>query len=380
MRIAHVLSSLHLGGQERVALDLATSQKAARAEVTAISLGPPPEGPLAGEFRSAGATVETFVKKAGFDFALSMRLGLWMRGRFDLVHTHNPAALLYGAPAAAMAGVACVHTKHGANPRAGRRLIANRLAGRLVDAFVAVSPETAEVARRRKEVAESKLHVIPNGIDLDRFVPDSSAREALRAELGIAHGAWVVGTVGRLAVEKNQDLMLRAVAPLLRPEDHVVLVGDGPLAGALATLARELGIERRVLFLGARPDVCALLNVLDVFVLSSRTEGLPLVIPEAMATGIPVVSTAVGGISTVIEEGKTGFLVVSGDEAALRAKMALLQRDPDLGRACGGAGRAAALARFSAVRMRSDYQHLYEHVLAQRTAASGAGPGATGDR
>ncbi|WP_146649386.1 glycosyltransferase [Labilithrix luteola] len=366
VRVAHVLSSLHLGGQERVALDLASYQKSAGWEVTALSLAPLPEGLLAKDFRAAGVAVETFEKRAGVDVALAVRVGLWMRGRFDLVHTHNPAALLYGAPAAALARIACVHTKHGANPRGGRRLMANRLAGRLVDAFVAVSPETAEVARKRNEVAESKLRVIANGIDLERFRPDPAARDATRAALGIDRSAWVVGTVGRLAVEKNQSLLLRAIAPLLEPDGHILLIGDGPLAESLSALAIELRVERRVHLLGARPDVPALLNALDVFALSSLTEGLPLVIPEAMATGLPVVSTAVGGIATVVEEGRTGFLVPTGDEALLRAKLAALQRDRELGRACGARGRSAAIARYTADRMRRDYQELYERILLQR--------------
>jgi glycosyltransferase involved in cell wall biosynthesis len=366
VRVAHVLSSLALGGQERVALDLASHQRSAGWNVTALSLAPPPEGPLGRDFRVAGVAVETFEKRAGVNFALAVRLGLWMRGRFDLIHTHNPAALLYGAPAAALARIACVHTKHGANPRAGRRLMANRLAGRLVDAFVAVSPETAEVARRRNEVAESKLRVIPNGIDLERFVPDPAARDATRAALGIDRSAWVVGTVGRLAVEKNQALLLRAIAPLLEPNGHILLIGDGPLAKSLAALAVELRIERHVHLLGARPDVPALLNALDVFALSSVTEGLPLVIPEAMATGLPVISTAVGGIPTVVEEGRTGFLVPTGDEALFRTKLAAFQREPEFGRACGARGRTAAIARYSAASMRREYQDLYKRILSQR--------------
>jgi glycosyltransferase involved in cell wall biosynthesis len=244
--------------------------------------------------------------------------------------------------------------------------MANRLAGRLVDAFVAVSPETAEVARKRNEVAESKLRVITNGIDLDRFVPDPAARDATRAALGIDRSAWVVGTVGRLAVEKNQSLLLRAIAPLFGRGGHILLIGDGPLAESLAALASELRIERHVHLLGARSDVAALLNALDVFALSSSTEGLPLVIPEAMATGLPVVSTAVGGIATVVEEGRTGFLVPTGDEALLRTKLAALHRDRELGRACGARGRSAVIARYAADRMRREYRDLYERILSER--------------
>ncbi|HKA92015.1 MAG TPA: glycosyltransferase [Haliangiales bacterium] len=367
--VAHVLSSFGMGGQERVALDLAASQVRAGYRVSAVSLAPPPDGPLAAEFRAAGAEVDRVARPGpGFDPALVLRLGRWLRKhRVDLTHTHNRMALIYGAPAARLARSAVVHTKHGRNRKGGTRLLAAKLAARLVDAFVAVSAETAEFARARGEVDERRLTVIPNGVELDRFRPDPEARARVRAELGIDAGAWVVGTVGRIAGEKNQSLLLRAVAPLLGPQARLVVAGDGPLLPALSELAAALGIAPHVRLLGARRDVPSVLNALDAFVLSSTTEGLPLVIPEAMATGLPVVSTSVGGIPTVIDEGQTGFLVPAGDEAALRERVARLRDDPELARACGARARSAAVTRYSSERMQRDYIELYERILARRS-------------
>jgi glycosyltransferase involved in cell wall biosynthesis len=366
--VAHILSSFDMGGQERVAFDLAASQMRAGYRVTALSLAPPPDGPLAAEFRAAGASVERVARpRPGVDPMLVLRLGRWLRkNRVDLAHTHNRMALIYGAPAARLAGAAVVHTKHGNNPKGGTRLLAGNLAARFVHAFVAVSPETAEFARSRHEVDERRLSVIPNGVELGRFHPDPAARERVRAELGIDAGAWIVGTVGRVAVEKNQELLLRAVAPLLRPATRLVVAGDGPLLPSLSRLAAELGVAAFVSFLGVRRDVPEVLNAFDAFVLSSSTEGLPLVIPEAMATGLPVVSTSVGGIPTVIDEGVTGFLVPAGDEAALRDRIARLRDDPGFARACGGRARAVAIARYSAERMQRDYIELYERILSRR--------------
>jgi glycosyltransferase involved in cell wall biosynthesis len=119
--------------------------------------------------------------------------------------------------------------------------------------------------------------------------------------------------------------------------------------------------------LGTRSDVPRILNALDFFVMSSDTEGLPLALAEAMATGLPVVSTAVGGIPTVIDEGQTGFLVPRGDERALRDRLALFLEQRDLVRACGERARLAANSRFSAERMQRDYLRLYEQVLARRS-------------
>jgi len=373
-RVAHVLSSFQLGGQERVALDLAIAQVRSGFRVTALSLEPLPDGPLAAEFAAGGVEVDRVPRpRPGVDPVLGFRLAKWFRrNRVDIVHTHNRMPLIYAAPAGWLAGAAVVHTKHGSNPRGGTRLLAGNLAGRFVDAFVAVSPEIAAFALRRREVAERRLVVIPNGIPLEQFRPDPAARARVREELGIAADAWVVGTVGRLAVEKNQAMLLRAVAPLLGTKARVVLVGDGPLKGELIGLAAGLGVSSFVHLLGPRRDVPDVLNALDVFVLCSDLEGLPLAVPEAMATSLPVVVTMVGGLPTVVEEGRTGYLVPAGDEMVLRDQLARLHADPELGRACGVRGRQAAMARFSSERMQREYAELYERLLCRQ---SGLAPG-----
>jgi glycosyltransferase involved in cell wall biosynthesis len=364
-----------MGGQERVALDLATWQVRAGHRVTAVSLAPPPDGPFAAEFVAAGAVVDRVARpRPGVDPALFVRLARWFRAKgVDLAHTHNRMPLIYGAPAAWFAGVGVVHTKHGSNPKGGTRLMAGNLAARFVDAFVAVSPETAAFAGSRREVDPRRLSVIPNGIELARFHPDPGARARIRSELGIAPGTWVVGTVGRVAVEKNQAMLLRAAAPLLGEATRLIVVGDGPLRTSLSELASSLRVAPWVHLLGARGDVPDVLNALDAFVLCSDLEGLPLVIPEAMAVGLPVVSTRVGGIPTVIDEGRTGFLVPAGDEDALRRRLTTLRAETEKGRACGARARSEALGRFSAERMATDYLQVYERVLSRH--GRGAAPG-----
>lgn len=364
-RVAHILSSFGMGGQERVAFDLAVSQKRAGCQVTVLSMAPPPDGPLAAELRDAGIEAERVARpKPGVDPILVLRLARWFRKhRVELVHTHNRMALIYGAPAARLARAAIVHTKHGNNPRGGTRLLAGNLAARFVDAFVAVSPETAAFARKRREVDERRLLVISNGIELGRFHPAPAARERVRAELGIAADAWVFGTVGRIATEKNHALLVRAMAPLLGPGTRLIVAGDGPLRVDVAKLVETLGVSGFVHLLGARRDVPDVLNALDVFVLSSDTEGLPLSVLEAMATGLPVLSTRVGGVPTVLDDGQTGFLVPVGDEAALRDQAARLYGDPAASRACGARARSAAVTRFSAERMQREYLELYARVL-----------------
>jgi glycosyltransferase involved in cell wall biosynthesis len=358
--IAHVLPSFGLGGQERVALRLATQQQASGHRALAVSLAPPPEGALAEEFRQAGIEPLTVPKKGrGLDFGLPARLAAEFRGKdVTVVHAHNPQALIYAALAGKAAGATVVYTCHGQNSLAPGRLWLTRLASLLIDAYVGVSPRIVERARCHHECPEAKLLVIENGVDLSAFRPDADARREVRAELGLPEAAWVVGTVGRLVEDKDPGLLLRAALPLLGPDARLVFVGDGPLYPALQAMAARHPAGHCVSFLGARHDVPRLLAAFDVFALSSRTEGLPLALLEAMAVGLPIVATAVGGVPDVVRDGWSARLVPSADEAALREALAQLRGHPTAAVELGRCAREESL-RFSAASMTTRYLDLY---------------------
>ncbi len=369
--IAHVLSSFGLGGQERVAAELARLQTNAGGHtVLAVSLALPPEGPSAEAFRDAGVVATTIAKGRGFDPSLPLRIAAhFRRERVDVVHTHNPQALIYGAPAARLCGAVAIHTKHGMNPDRARRLWLRRLSARWLHAYVAVSPALATVALKNRECDSSSLHVVSNGVDVARFVPDRLARRAVRAELGIPQEAWVVGTVGRLAPEKNQAMIVDSMASLLGERRHLVIVGDGPERDALRARIDAIGLGRYVHMTGARSDVQRLFAAFDAFTLSSLTEGLPLVMLEAMATGLPVVSTAVGGIPDLVEHGLTGLLVDVGDRPGLTRHFARLSMDELLSRRMGEAGRQHVLRSYSVDRTAKEYGALYVAALEGRSRA-----------
>ena len=362
MSIVHVLSSYGVGGQERVALDLAIGQKARGHRVGVISLAPPPDGAMADEFAQAGIEVDRVPKRGGVDVTLVPRLArVLRRWRAKVVHTHNPLPLIYGAPAARLAGAAAIHTKHGVNPGSRGHRMLRRAAAQLVHAFVAVSDTTAAQARAQNDAPLARLHTIANGIRLDRYAPDEGARTEVRMELGLGD-AWVVGTVGRLDPYKNQALLVRAMAPLLSSRVRLVIVGDGESRADVEAAVAALPEPRWVVMTGRRMDVPRLVHAFDVFALSSKTEGLPLVVPEAMAAGLPIVATAVGGLPSVIEPRVTGLLVPV-DEAALREALAELERDRETARAMGVTARATALERYSYDRMVDSYLALYERAL-----------------
>jgi len=364
LSIVHVLSSYGVGGQERVALDLAIGQKARGHGVSVISLAAPPDGAMADEFADAGISTSRVIKHDGLDPSLVPRLAHALREcHADVVHTHNPLPLIYGAPAARLAGAAAIHTKHGINPGGPAHRWLRRTAARFVHEFVAVSDTTAEQALAQQDTTIEKLHTIPNGIRLERYAPDAEARAAIRVELGLGD-AWVVGTVGRIESVKNQAMLVRAMAPILSSRVRLVIVGDGDARPEVEAAIAALPEPRWAVMTGRRMDVPRLIHAFDVFALSSESEGLPLVVPEAMAAGLPIVTTAVGGLPGVVTDGVTGRLVPV-DDHALAAALAGLEADRDRARAMGARGRTVALARFSFDRMVDAYLALYERHTRQ---------------
>ncbi len=353
-----------MGGAESVALELSERQQALGMDVRVVSLAPLGTSALVEEFRDRHIPLEAVAKRPGFDVTMVPRLAArFHQLQASVVHTHNPQPLIYGAPAARLVRAAVVHTKHGVNPDVSRRLWLRRQAASFVHMFVAVSDDTAREAVRNDEVSRRKLRVILNGIDPARFRPNRDLAQAQRAELGIAPNDTIVGTVGRLCEVKNQRMLLRAVAPLLGSDTWLVVVGDGPDRQSLERLADQLGIGARIRWLGERRDVSSLLAAMDVFALSSYSEGLPLGVLEAMATGLPVVATAVGGLSAVVDDGQTGYLVASGNESAFQERLSRLLADRELAATFGRRGRARVCDEFSSTRVAREYLSLYAEAL-----------------
>jgi glycosyltransferase involved in cell wall biosynthesis len=364
LHVAHVLQSFEVGGGERLAVELSGSQARSGHDVWAVQIAPGREGPLGRTFRARGVATLAMPKRRGVDATLPMRLAGWFaRRRIDVVHAHNPQALVYAAPAAKMTGARVIYTMHGQAPDLGRRMWLRRAAARLVDAFVAVSPELAAAAVGSDGAPAERMLVIENGVDPDRFAPDDVDRRRARTELGFTDEDWVIGTAARLSPEKDQATLIRAAAPLLDGRTWLAIAGDGPERPRLEALAAELGVAPRVRFLGAVLDVAPFLRALDTFALSSTLEALPLSVLEAMSTSVPIAATSVGGVPHVLAPGETGLLVPPGDPRALGASLAALRDDPARARAIGRRAREAVLSRYSAERMAQAYAALYTRLV-----------------
>jgi glycosyltransferase involved in cell wall biosynthesis len=365
--IMHLIGSLPANGAERVLLDLVRHLDRSRFRplVCCLHAG----GPLVPEFEAAGVRVVVLHKRSRWDLSILEQVRrVIAEERPALVHTHLFTADAWGRAAALLAGVPAVCTAHSSDPwRGWHQRLADGILSRLTDRVVAVSEDVARSRRSRERVPRAKLTTIRNGVDLARFDPRMGVGPT-RAALRLPDGIPILGIVGRLHPAKGHPVLFEAVRRLLAQGREVALlvVGEGELREELEALARRLGLEGSVRFLGRRADIPALLNLLDVVVMPSRWEGLPIGLLEAMAAARPVVAAAVGGIPEVIDHGKTGILVPPEEPEPLCAAVARLLDAPAEARRLGEAARARALARYDVATMARSYEAVYEAVLAQR--------------
>jgi glycosyltransferase involved in cell wall biosynthesis len=234
------------------------------------------------------------------------------------------------------------------------------LTARMVDRVIACSEACREDYMRWGQIPPRKIVTVYNGVDLARVRrPPEAELRAVRASLQV-EGRPLVGIVGRLSAEKDHQTFLEAMRLVHRavPSVAAIVIGKGPDELALIKATERLGLGRVVTFLGAPPEIMALLASLDVLVLSSRTEGLPTVLLEGQALGVPVVTTDGGGARETVREGETGFIVPCGDSQQLAARMIQLLQDEPLRCSLGEKGRAHVFSRFSADRMAADILRL----------------------
>lgn len=300
---------------------------------------------------------------------------LCRRLRPSILHSRNTSGLDALLPAM-LAGVKHrVHGEHGwdvddLRGEAFKPALLRRLHSPLVSRYITVSGDLARYLRERVGVSASRISHICNGVDTQRFAPDDTPlRRAVLPDPIVDDDMFVVGTVGRLQAVKDQALLLRAFAaalarkPELRRRLRLAVVGDGPLRETLQSLAASLNIENLVWMPGALNDVPAVLRALDLFVLPSLNEGISNTILEALASGLPVIATGVGGSPELVEPAVTGELFAPGDVQALTDIIVKYAENPALCREQRGAARASALRRFALHVMVQRYQAVYDELL-----------------
>lgn len=374
--IAVVITKLELGGAQQVAL--AVAREMSRRGVRVIFVAND-EGLLRPACEAIPDLVRYFlpslvreVRPAADVRAYRQLKRIFRREGVDLVHTHSSKAGVLGRLAARAVGVPrVVHTVHGfgfhdAQPWIARAVFVGieRLAARATHRFVLVSRENLERGERDGVLDRRRAVIIRAGVDLDAFRRRPEGGERLRRELGLSSGSAVVGTVACLKPQKA-PLDFVAVAERIvkeRPETTFLLVGDGELRDEVESAIAGRGLSARVRLLGWRHDVPELMSTFDLFLLTSHWEGLPMVLPQARASGLPIVATDVNGNREAVTEGRHGLLRPAGDVAGLADACLALLADPERRQRMGAAGREG-LDEFSEGAMLRAHVALYEELL-----------------
>lgn len=383
VRIARVIARLNVGGPAQHAILLTAGLDPAHFVTTLITgtVGPH-EGDLTAEARALG--VEPVVVpqlgpriRPGRDLvALGKLVGLLRNLRPDLVHTHTAKAGALGRVAARLAGVpTVVHTFHGhvlegyfSSSLTRLFLQIERTLARITDRIITVSPRVRQDLLARGIGRPEQVEVVPLGLDLARFLDRPASPVRLREKLAIPSDAPLLGIVGRLVPIKDHPTLYQALALLQAdaPAPHLIVVGDGERREALKRLAQDLGLASRIHFLGWRNDLEAILGELDVVICCSRNEGTPVALIEAMAAGVPVLSTDVGGVGDLIVHGETGWLVPSGNPSALARGIRELLAGPEPRAQLVPAARAAVLGLHDLNSLLRRMEALYMGLLTVR--------------
>ncbi|MET3650923.1 GT4 family glycosyltransferase PelF [Dyella japonica] len=365
MNITHVVENLNRGGLERMVLDLVQLQQQQGHQCQVVCLYE--TGALAHELDAAGIPVVACNKGRGFDLRALAR-ARWAIDRHDtdVLHTHNAVAHYQAVLASCGLDVLRVlNTRHGmgAGQRTGRKEWLYRRALARTDIVVTV----CEAARRngvsRGMLPHTMTRVVPNGIAVDRFVPASNdMRRHVLQLLELDEDAFLIGNVGRLNWTKDQAGLIRAFRQVHQqhPQAMLLLIGDGELRAELERCAEHEDVHDAVRFLGDRNDVRDLLQGLDLFVLSSTSEGYSMALLEACAVALPIIATDVGGNGEIVHSGRTGQLVPAGDADALAEAMLMLLRDPHRASAYGRAARDWVEKHGSLETMADRYERLYQ--------------------
>ncbi|MBV8601827.1 MAG: glycosyltransferase [Candidatus Eremiobacteraeota bacterium] len=361
LRVMHVITDLGTYGAERFLLELLTELP-----VPSLSLGvtlvagrsvPAP-------LRERDIDVCALGRSGRYDFSFLPRMvGFFNAWKPDIVHTHTHHGKYWGRLAAVLAGVpTVVHSEHNSDFRASAPFVVlNRLLHRRTKRIVALSETHGSCLGRAEGVPSERIVVIPNGIRLPRDLD----REAARRKLGTDGDTLALMHVGRLCGVKNQRLALAALSILsgdLRLRAKLFFAGDGDDRAMLEGLAQRLGVGGNVVFLGYRDDLVGLLPAADAWLMTSLNEGMPISMIEAMAAGIPIVTTPWNGAAAMLEGGRCGWVSSSMSPESFATALESALRDPAEARERGGRARARAVQLFSIERTAQQYVALY-HTL-----------------
>jgi glycosyltransferase involved in cell wall biosynthesis len=360
LRVVLCVNSVEMGGVEEHVRQLGTGLTERSALVTAIVPEDPAIDPLARAVETVGIAVERLtLAQDMFSWSGVRRLVRMVRllraFRADILHLHlvgfnGGRWVLLAARLARVPTIVCTIHIAPRDRQSWRIRLDRSILSRFIDGYIAVSRASRERLVHYLGLSPRKVVVVPNAVELRRFAaPAEPRRRAVRVECGIPADAPVIGVLARLSSQKGLTHLVSAAPAIVAafPQAHLLLVGDGPLREDLVAQARSLGVDHRIHFVGYRANTVDFLRAMDLFVLPSLYEGMPLSILEAMGAALPVVATAVDGTPEAVVDGETGYLVPPADPTALAVAVNRLLGDRDLAARMGRNGRARAQEHFS---------------------------------
>jgi glycosyltransferase involved in cell wall biosynthesis len=366
--VLHVIGSLAQGGAERNLYYLAPSMAKSRFRYGICCLVA--KGELAREIERLGIPIWDMGYRRRHAILTILRLRRLLKERkVRVLHTHLYESGVVGRIAGWLAGVPVIVThEHGKTVwKKWYHRWFERLAIHGTDLRIAVSEDIRRLRLRDEHTPASKIVVIGNAVEPARFEVNKVARDAKRREIGFEK-SLLVGTVGRLVVAKSYDFLLQIAKEVCekRPDVRFVLVGEGPLREELVEMRDSLGLTDKVVFLGARTDISELLAAMDLYVITSRREGLPVSLIEAMMAAKPIVSTSVGGIPEALSDNEDGILVEPRSVQSFAEAIVNLINDPEKMAALGQKAKGKAIARYSAHKVLETLEQAYTSILSRK--------------
>jgi len=366
VRILFLVATFENESDRRIALTLARALNPKQFEIYAACMFK--GGPLANEFRQCCKEVVSFNMRNIFDARVIYRIYSFLKkNRIRILHTHLLRSDLYGGLAGKLAGLPIIlSTKHNMNSYTAQGKLIHSFLFRLSSYFpthiIAVSEALKSYFISMIHVKREKIFLIHNGIPIDKFSSEFNIHTA--DKLNSSNTSFKVGFLGRLVREKGLAYLLHAFHQL-NAKDNLTLfiVGEGPQKTFLQKLCRKLEITDNVQFLGYRTDIEHILSLLDLVVLPSISEGLPMVLLEALSAAKPVIATRVGGIPEIIKHGKTGILIPPRDAAAISQAIMQIIQNPTLARTLARNGHRFVKNNFNQAKMIKQYNRIYSHCI-----------------